>query len=150
MRKRNESQAVALPTEPRWLIIGVAREYNINVAVCSNNHGIWERTSDMEEVDLNTIILDFLHSETGWGNPLRPNCEFEELTLGEIERLLDDKIRVTFRYHFDEDGFSQYDKTHVLDGDVIIDVSGEISEFELKEIHTGVASNIAPYRPQSH
>ena len=64
----------------------------------------------MEEVDLNTIILDFLHSETGWGNPLRPHCEFEELTLGEIERLLDDRIKVAFRYLFDEDGFSQYDK----------------------------------------
>ena len=25
--------AVALPTEPRWLIIGVARDFNINVAV---------------------------------------------------------------------------------------------------------------------
>ena len=99
----------------------------------------------MEEVDCNAIILDFLHSETGWGNPLRPNCEFEELTLSEIERLLDDKIRVTFRYHFDEDDFSQYDKTQVLDGEVTIEVSGEISKFSLKEIHTGVAANITPY-----
>ncbi len=103
----------------------------------------------MDEVDLNAIILDFLHSETGWGNPLRPYCQFEELTLGEIERLLDDRIRVTFRYLFDEDGFSQYDKTHVLDGDVTIEVSGEINEFDLREIHTGVATNISPYRPQS-
>ncbi len=103
----------------------------------------------MKEVDLNAIILDFLHSETGWGNPLRPNCEFEDLTLGEIERLHDDKIRVMFRYLFDEDGFSQYDKTHVLDGEVTIEVSGEINVFVLKEIHTGIAVNISPYRPQS-
>lgn len=103
----------------------------------------------MKEIELTTIILDFLHSETGWGNPLRPHCEFEELTLGTIEQLLDDKVKVTFRYLFDEDGFSQYDKTHVLDGEVTIEVSGEITEFVLKEIHTGVATNISPYRPQS-
>ena len=89
-----------------------------------------------------------IHSETGWGNPLRPGCEFADLYLDEIERPLDDKIRVTFRYHFDEDGFSQYDKTHVLDGDVTIEVSGEVTEFVLKEIHTGVAANIAPYARQ--
>ncbi len=146
---RSPQRNITLPTEPRWLIIGFARDYNINVAVCSNNHGIWERTSDMKEVDLNAIILDFLHSETGWGNPLRPNCEFEDLTLGEIERLHDDKIRIMFRYLFDEDGFSQYDKTHVLDGEVTIEVSGEINVFVLKEIHTGIAVNISPYRPQS-
>lgn len=102
----------------------------------------------MEEVDLNGIILDFLHSETGWGNPLRPHCECEDLYLDEIERLLDDKVRVKFRYHFDEDGFSQYDKTHVLDGEATIEVSGEITKFSLKEIHTGVAANFSPYRPQ--
>ena len=76
----------------------------------------------MKEADINSIILDFVHSETGWGTPLRPHCEL--------------------------DGFSQYDKTHVLDGDVIINVSGKISEFELKEIHTGVAANISLYTKQ--
>jgi len=103
----------------------------------------------MKDVDLNPIILDFVHSETGWGNPLRPYCEFEDLYLDEIERLPNDKIKVSFRYLFDEDGFSQYDKTHSLEGVIIIDSSGGILESTLKEVHTGVAANSDPYRPQS-
>ena len=51
----------------------------------------------MKEIELTTIILDFIHSETGWGNPLRPRCEFEDLSIKEVERLPDDKIRVSFR-----------------------------------------------------
>ncbi|MHA1137595.1 MAG: hypothetical protein ACTSSE_14010 [Candidatus Thorarchaeota archaeon] len=98
---------VALPTEPRRLILGVVCESNINVAVCSIiNHTMWECTSDMKELDLNKIVLDFIHSETGWGNPLRPGCEFADLYLDEIEKLPGDRIRVVFRYRFDEDGFS--------------------------------------------
>jgi len=107
-----------------------------------------ECTTGLKDIDLKSIIFDFIHSETGWGNPLRPYCEFEELTLGDIEQLLDDKIKVTFRYLFDEDGFSQYDMTHVLDGEVTIEVTGEITDFVLKEIHTGVAVNITPYTKQ--
>jgi hypothetical protein len=103
----------------------------------------------MEEADLNSIILDFIHSETGWGTPLRPHCEFEDLNLDEIERLPDDKVKVTFRYHFDEDGFSQYDKTHVLEGVVILDTAGSILEYTLKEVHTGVAANHNPYGLQN-
>jgi hypothetical protein len=103
----------------------------------------------MKEVEINTIILDIVHSETGWGNPLRPRCEFEDFYLDEIERLLDDKVKVSFRYLFDEDGFSQYDKTHGLEGVVVIDSSGSILESTLKEIFTGVAANREPYRPQS-
>ena len=62
------------------------------------------------------IILNFIHSETGWGDPLRPYSEFEDLNIKEIkEQGIGNKI-VTFEYHFDEDGFSQYDKTHVLEG----------------------------------
>ena len=55
----------------------------------------------MKDIDLNKIILDFVHSETGWGNPLRPGCEFEDLFLDEPEKLEGNKIRVTFRYSFD-------------------------------------------------
>ncbi|MCK4568561.1 MAG: hypothetical protein KAU48_14735 [Candidatus Thorarchaeota archaeon] len=102
----------------------------------------------MEEVDLNAIILDFLHTETGWGNPLRPRCEFENLYLDEVERHPDDKVEVSFRYVFDEDGFSQYDKTHGLEGMVIIDTSGSILESTLKEVYTGVAAVRDPYESQ--
>jgi hypothetical protein len=103
----------------------------------------------MKEADLNPIILDFVHSETGWGTPLRPHCEFEDLYLDEIERLPEDKVKVTFKYLFDEDGFSQYDKTHALEGAVVFDSSGSILESSLKEVHTGVAAKSDPYRPKT-
>jgi hypothetical protein len=99
----------------------------------------------MEEADLNSIILNFIHSKTGWGKPLRPRCEFEDLYLDEIDRLPEDKIKVSFRYFFDEDGFSQYDKTHGLEGGVVINATGDILESTLKEVHTGVAANRDPY-----
>lgn len=103
----------------------------------------------MEEPAVRVIILDFIHTETGWGNPLRPRCEFEDLYLDEIERLPDDKIRVVFRYDFDEDGFSQYSKLHVLEGLVVIDTSGTILESSLKEVYTGVGAVRDPYGFQS-
>ncbi|MFW9843579.1 MAG: hypothetical protein ACFFEV_03295 [Candidatus Thorarchaeota archaeon] len=99
----------------------------------------------MKDIDLNKIILDLVHSETGWGNPLRPRCEFEDIYLDEIERLPEDKIRVVFRYLFDEDGFSQYDKTHGLEGQVIMGTSGRILESSLKEVYTGVGAVRDPY-----
>lgn len=102
----------------------------------------------MNEVDLNAIVLALVHSETGWGTPLRPRCEFEDLEILEIMRLPDEMLKINFKYHFDEDGFSQYDKTHTLDGSATITVSGEILDFVLEEVHTGVAANITPYQPR--
>ena len=87
----------------------------------------------MKDVDLNKIFLDFVHSETGWGNPLRPQCEFEDLYLDDPEKLSNDKTRVTFRYYFDEDGFSQYDKGHKLEGMIVVDATGKIVESTLEE-----------------
>ena len=104
-----------------------------------NNHGSHFFNS-MNEEKLRSIILNFIHSETGWGNPLRPGCEFEDLFLNEIERLPDGRIRVVFRYVFDEDGFSQYDKGHVLEGMVLIDKAGGILESTLEETYTGPAT----------
>ena len=103
----------------------------------------------MKDFDLNKIILDFVHSETGWGNPLRPGCEFEDLFLDEPEKLEGDRLRVTFRYSFDEDGFSQYPKDHRLEGMVVIDATGKIVESKLEETFTGPATTMDPYRPKS-
>ena len=103
----------------------------------------------MKELDLNLIILDFVHSETGWGNPLKPQCEFADLFLDKIEKLPEDKVRVTFRYFFDEDGFSQYDKHHILEGFVVIDTTGAIIESTLEETYTGPGTVLDPYKSQS-
>lgn len=95
----------------------------------------------MKIKEISQIILDFIHSETNWGVPLRPNCEFEELKLNKIEKTLDGSYEVIFRYEFDEDGFSQYDKTHTFEGRLEIKQDGSIIINKFKEVHTGVAAH---------
>ena len=58
----------------------------------------------------------------------------------------DGKLIVDFRYIFDEDGWSQYDKTHVFDGHVTIE-NGNVIELEMDNIHVGVAA-IVKYNPK--
>ncbi len=58
----------------------------------------------------------------------------------------DGSVSVTFNYHFDEDGFSQYDKTHTFKGKVKLDSRGIIVEKALEETHRGVAA-IKAYVP---
>ena len=103
----------------------------------------------MKDSDLRIIILDFVHAETGWANPLKPYCEFEDLFLDEPETLADGRIRITFRYSFDEDGFSQYPKDHHLEGMVVVDATGKIVESTLEETFTGPATVLDPYKPKS-
>ena len=104
----------------------------------------------MNEKHLRSIILKYIYSETGWGNPLQPGCEFEDLYLDEIDNHPDGKIRVVFRYRFDEDGFSQYDKSHTLEGTVVIDTAGTILESTLEETYTGPATTYNRYESQSN
>lgn len=90
---------------------------------------------------IRAIIFAFVHSETGWGNPLYPYSEYEELSIEKMEELSDGSLIVTFSYEFDEDAFSQYDKTHILKGRLKISSSGELLERFLEEAHTGVAAH---------
>jgi len=90
-------------------------------------------------------LMDLIHAKTGWGNPLRLNCEFENLYIRKIVNFPDGKRSVDFRYIFDEDGFSQYDKTHVFDGTFTIDIESTF-KIDMKEIHAGVAT-ILRYTP---
>ena len=70
--------------------------------------------------------------------------------MDEVERLPDDTIRVVFHYRFDEDGFSQYDKSHTLEGTVVIDTAGTILESTLEETYTGPATTYNRYESQSN
>ena len=105
----------------------------------------WDITSE----EIQKIILDFIHKETGYANPLEPYCGFEELDIVSQESTQDGKILVVFNYHFDEDGFSQYDKSHHLSGGITIDENGEIFDWSLTETHTGVAANLDTYKTKS-
>jgi hypothetical protein len=101
-------------------------------------------------MDICTIkqrILEFLHEETGWGNPLKPHCEFEELNIQEMKEKPDGSYIINFKYNFDEDGFSQYDKTHLLKGLVEISSSGALIKKTLEQVHAGVATN-RKYKPK--
>ena len=100
----------------------------------------------MNEEQIKEKLLELIHSRTGWGNPLRPYCECEDLYIRNIEECPDRKQITTFRYIFDEDGFSQYDKTHVFDGSLTI-VNENLFNLEMEEIHAGVAA-IRRYTPK--
>ncbi len=100
----------------------------------------------MNQNQIKKKLLELIHSKTGWGDPLRPHCECEDLYIRNIQECPNGKQIATFRYIFDEDGFSQYDKTHVFDGSLTI--AGEnLFKLEMEEIHTGVAS-IRRYNPK--
>ena len=100
----------------------------------------------MNEKQIKEKLLELIHSETGWANPLRPHCECEDLYIRNIQDYSDGKQIVVFRYIFDEDGFSQYDKTHVFDGSLTI-ANENLFKLEMDEIHAGVAA-IRRYTPK--
>jgi len=77
---------------------------------------------------------------------LEPYCGFEELDIVSQESKQDDKFLVVFNYSFDEDAFSQYDKSHRLTGGITMNENGEIFDWSLTETHTGVAANIKSYK----
>ncbi len=100
----------------------------------------------MNENQIKEKLMELIHSKTGWGDPLRPHCEIEDLYIRNIQEGSDGKQIVNFRYIFDEDGFSQYDKTHVFDGSLTIE-SGNLFKLEMEEVHAGVATN-RRYKPK--
>jgi len=91
-------------------------------------------------------LLEEIHQKTGWGDPLRPHCEIEDLTIRDIKQEDDETQIFNFQYIFDEDGFSQYDKTHVFEGTAIVTSNGTVIKIDLEEIHTGVATIRHPYK----
>ncbi len=58
-------------------------------------------------------------------------------------------MNIIFSYHFDEDGFSMYDKNHRLDGKITIDKLGKILNWVLEETETGIATVAKPYKTES-
>ena len=100
----------------------------------------------LKEGQIKTKLMELIHTKTGWGNPLRPHSECEDLYIRNIKNLPDEKQTVDFRYIFDEDGFSQYDKTHVFDGTLTIQIES-IFKIDMEEIHAGVAT-ILRYIPK--
>ncbi|MFW9922633.1 MAG: hypothetical protein ACFFDW_05000 [Candidatus Thorarchaeota archaeon] len=84
--------------------------------------------------------MDFIHDETGFGDPLRADMEIEELTIMEIKEEHDGSCAVSFEYMFNEDGFSKNDRTHIFVGSVLISPYGRLLQQQLKETHRGVSA----------
>ncbi|MFX0093016.1 MAG: tetratricopeptide repeat protein, partial [Candidatus Hodarchaeota archaeon] len=97
-----------------------------------------------ERESLETILLEFIHKDSGCGKPRIPHCHFEDLNLERIEEYSDGVRMIIFNYMFDEDGFSQYDKTIGFKGWAKIDTNGKLVEKELKVVHIGVAAHFEP------
>ncbi len=93
----------------------------------------------MNESQIREILLEAINEKTGWGNPLRANCECEDLYLCNIVKNPDGTLIVDFRYIFDEDGWSQYDTTHVFEGSIKITNEKDF-ELEMENIHVGIAA----------
>ena len=94
--------------------------------------------------NLDRLIRDFIHNEIGYGSTLQPKCEFEDLDIEAIKNCENEIIEVTFKYRFDEDGFSLYDKTHTFEGKIHFSKTKEILSWKLEETVTGVAANYKP------
>ncbi|MGC9781359.1 MAG: hypothetical protein HZR80_19110 [Candidatus Heimdallarchaeota archaeon] len=104
----------------------------------------------ISNLELEKIIFDFVHKETGWGDPSQPGCEFEDLYIKQISELKDGKILVLFKYNYDEDGFSMYDRQHYLEGEVVLNAEGSILESRLEEVHTDPGCVEDPYKPKKN
>ncbi|MFW9851174.1 MAG: hypothetical protein ACFFF4_18760 [Candidatus Thorarchaeota archaeon] len=103
----------------------------------------------MSELSLEKIILDYIHAETGWGNPLLAGCESEYFKIVNVVQLPGGIREVAAIYQFDEDGFSQYDRGHGLEGKFTVSRDGEIIQAELKEVYTGPGTVQDAYKPRS-
>ena len=99
----------------------------------------------IKDEEIEKIILDFIHEETGYCYPKQPHSHFEELTIEDMITAKDQTRSFRFRYHFDEDGFSMYEKTHLLVGWISLDSDNNIVSWELEEIDTSVFANLDPY-----
>ncbi|MFL7795182.1 MAG: hypothetical protein AB8I69_23785 [Anaerolineae bacterium] len=94
--------------------------------------------------DLQATILHFIRDRSGLSAP--GAYQFEDLHIDIDEEHPDRSRTLRFRYFFDEDGFSQYDKTIGLEGHVTIDAEQHILVLasSLKITHIGVAAHYKP------
>lgn len=92
--------------------------------------------------DTKTIILRFIREQSGLDAP--GDYQFEDLYIDSDEGHPDGNCTIRFRYWFDQDGFSQYDKTIGFEGYVTLDADGQIQASNLQVTHIGVAAHYKP------
>lgn len=92
------------------------------------------------------IIIDFIEKETGYTKEATHGIGFHELFLKKHEDLGDGKTKITLTHTFEEDGFSQYPKSHVLEGYFVFDEESNILDWFLEETYCGPAASLGPYK----
>ena len=92
--------------------------------------------------DIEIAILHFVRKRSGLGAP--GAYQFEDLYVDSDEKQPDNSRTIRFRYWFDQDGFSQYDKTIGFEGCVTLDASLHVHASHLKVTHIGVAAQYTP------
>ena len=92
--------------------------------------------------DLQATILRFIRDRSGLSAP--GAYQFEDLYIDADEEHPSGNRTLRFRYFFDEDGFSQYDKTIGFEGHITIDAGQHILASNLEVTHIGVAAHYKP------
>ncbi len=98
----------------------------------------------MKKKEIESILFNLVHEKTGWCDPLPPCCELEDIIITKRD-IVDDKIRISFIYYYNEDWTSEQDMDHVLKGKVILSSNGTVLKASLQEFATGSAAKKAPY-----
>ena len=96
----------------------------------------------IKKAELIALIVGYVRKEARLEAP--GFCEFEDLHIQSREKGADGSLTVHFQYVFDEDGFSQYDKTTTFEGYVTLDAENEIVASDLQVTAMGVAGQYKP------
>lgn len=89
--------------------------------------------------DVETTILCFIRKKSGLSAP--GDYQFEDFYIDSDEILPEGNRTIRFRYFFDQDGFSQYDKTIGFEGYITLDADWQVQASNLRVTHIGVAAH---------
>ena len=88
---------------------------------------------------LGGALLDEIRRLTGFASP-QSGYEDETVEFISSEPGTGDTLRVRFRYRYDEDPASQYDRTFYLGGEAVCDRAGHLCDLRLWREHIGEAT----------
>ena len=96
----------------------------------------------IKKAELHTLIVSYIRKRAQLETP--GFREFEDLHIQSREKDPNGRLTIHFRYVFDEDGYSQYDKTTTFEGYVILDAETRIVDADLQVTDMGVAGHYQP------
>lgn len=97
---------------------------------------------DRAEAPIPSTLIPAIRRQAGLAPP--GLSQFEDLSLLEQRAGPDHSLWVRFRYGFDQDGHSQYDKTLGFAGEAVREASGRWRITRLRVEHVGEAASYQP------